>query len=169
MEKENLKEADKTKETKTQKIVYHFGFYLSLVFEDGSKDCVQFIYDDATIFHSGKEISYLIEKTAEKLVEQKERNLKKKITSWAFITKDDYFSILFHANDDKTISSTSDVIDNNPLLKEPITSVREEKVVKEKKVNKTKVVKKLENQQKNSIEQMVENEQIKKKQTKRKK
>ena len=162
MEKENLKEADKTKETKTQKIVYHFGFYLSLVFEDGSKDCVQFIYDDATIFHSGKEISYLIEKTAEKLVEQKEKNLKKKITSWSFITKDDYFNILFHANDNKTISSTSDVIDNNPLLKEPIAPVKEEKGIKEKRTSKAKIIKKSESSQKDSIEQKAENEQIKK-------
>lgn len=161
MEKENLKEADKTKETKTQKIVYHFGFYLSLTFEDGSKDCVQFIYDDATIFHSGKEISYLIEKTAEKLVEQKEKNLKKKIVSWSFITKNDYFSILFHADDGKTTTSPSDVIENNLLLKEPIIPMKEEESVKEKRPSKAKITKKSEVSKKNSINLMVENEQIK--------
>lgn len=161
MKKENLKEADKAKEPKTPKIIYHFGFYLSLTFEDGSKDCVQFIYDDATIFHSGKEISYLIEKTAEKLVEQKEKNLKKKIVSWSFITKNDYFSILFHADDGKTTTSPSDVIENNLLLKEPIIPMKEEESVKEKRPSKAKITKKSEVSQKNSIDQMVENEQIK--------
>lgn len=161
MKKENLKEADKVKEPKTPKIIYHFGFYLSLTFEDGSKDCVQFIYDDATIFHSGKEISYLIEKTAEKLVEQKEKNLKKKIVSWFFITKNDYFSILFHADDGKATTSPSDVIENNLLLKEPIIPMKEEESVKEKRPSKAKITKKSEVSQKNSIDQMVENEQIK--------
>ena len=51
MEKEDLKKSEKTK---SKRIVYHFGFYLSLSFEDDTKDCVQFIFDDATIFHSGK-------------------------------------------------------------------------------------------------------------------
>lgn len=99
MEKEILKEAEKTKETKFKKIVYHFGFYLLATFEDGSKDGYQFTFDDATVFNSGADMKCLIEKAAEKLIAKKEKEKKKQITSWSFITKDEYFESLFHSKD----------------------------------------------------------------------
>lgn len=99
MKKEILKETEKTKEPKSQKIVYHFGFYLLATFEDGSKDSYQFTFDDATVFNSGADMKYLIEKTAEKLISKKETEKKTKITSWSFITKDEYFESLFHSKD----------------------------------------------------------------------
>lgn len=89
----------KAKETKNQKIVYHFGFYLLATFEDGSKDGYQFTFDDATVFNSGADMKCLIEKAAEKLIAKKEKEKKKQITSWSFITKDEYFESLFHSKD----------------------------------------------------------------------